>query len=96
MRQFSVCRLKPVRAGGQDRMHDLLADLRTRLVAPLVADDVHVMGRLNPAVLFQGRSMHIRMDQLVTVDVTALGPKLGTVDAQEAVMRGMDLLLVGF
>lgn len=102
MKQFSVRVLKKARPNGRDRIvivlqHDLLSDLRTRVVAPLAADgEVESIDRLTPEIVFEGKKLRIRFDQLVTVDIRSLGAELGTADVQDIVMRGIDLLFTGF
>ncbi|WP_375457690.1 CcdB family protein [uncultured Enterovirga sp.] len=102
MRQFSICSLKRARPSGRDRLvivlqHDLLADLRTRVVAPLVDEgEVGSIDKLTPEIEFQGKKLRIRFDQLVTVDIQSLGSELGRIDVQDVVMRSIDLLFTGF
>ena len=77
--------------------HDLLSDMRTRLVAPLLASsEVDHVDRLTPKVEFGGAIYMVGMHQIVTVELSSLGPRLGTVDARDGVMRAVDLIFVGF
>lgn len=102
MEQFSVCMLKKARPGGRDRLalvlqHDVLSDLRTRLIAPLyLPGESDRVERLMPQIMFDGRTYLVGMDQMITADVRSLSPPLGKVDARDVIMRAVDLIFAGF
>ena len=102
MRQFSVCALKAGGPGRRERLvivlqHDLLSDLRTRLVAPLLPKhEFRPVDRLTPEIALGSESYLIGLDQMAAVDTASLGPELDRIDAQDEVMIGIDLIFAGF
>ncbi len=102
MNQFDVCTLKASRAGGRHHLvvvlqHDVLSDLRTRLIAPLFREaDGDFIDKLTRKVRFRQEIYMVGLHQMVTVDVTSLSEVLGSIDAQDKIMRGIDLMFVGF
>lgn len=77
---------------------DLLDQLRTRVVAPLVpAESVtRVMQSLNPAVTL-GEKSYLVMPQLAaTLTLTEMGEKVGSLAMMhDAIVRSVDALLSG-
>ncbi|TDR88103.1 CcdB protein [Enterovirga rhinocerotis] len=101
MRQFSVCRLKGRSGTLSGRLvvvlqHDLLSDLRTRIVAPLLSlTEADAIGRIAPEVAFGGRRYRLCLYELMTIDISSLSEPSGTVDVHDAVMRGIDQIFAG-
>ena len=95
--QFDVFRL-----GDGTLVVDLQTDLigldATRIVAPLLDEGRFVaFPDLTPVVTFEGARLIARVQQLSAVPARILGEKVGTLrDAQEALMRAIDILTHGF
>lgn len=72
---------------------------RTRLVIPLVdpTDDAGVVGRLNPQVVLNGEPWLLATHFAVTLDVTLLRARIGSLDDQEwTIKSALDFLINGF
>jgi toxin CcdB len=95
--QYDLCRL---RAGGLVVIlqSDLLDQLQTRVVAPLVpvSSMERVMASLNPSVTL-GEQTYLVMPQLAaTLSLAELGEKVGSLAMMhDAIVRAVDALLSG-
>jgi toxin CcdB len=81
-----------------DVQADLFADLKSRLVVPLIpqAAIAKPMTRLNPAFTVQGRKVVMATTDLAGVPVSALGDKVASLLGESAVIIGaIDFLLTG-
>jgi toxin CcdB len=95
-----VARFDLHRLGGVlvvDLQHDLLDQLPTRVVAPLLPPDQ--AGRpvrdLHPVFDFEGVPHILALHLLAAVPRRDLGPAIGTLDAgYDAIMRGLGILLL--
>lgn len=78
--------------------HDLLDEIRTRVVAPLVPASAvnRVMHSLNPTVTV-GEQSYIFMPQLMaTLDLNDMGEKVGSLAMmRDVIVRALDALLSG-
>ena len=81
-----------------DVQADLFADLRSRVVIPLMARGAvkEPMTRLNPVFTVEGRKLVMATTDLAGVPVSALGEKVTGLAAQSAAILGaIDFLLTG-
>jgi toxin CcdB len=77
---------------------DLFADLRTRVVVPLMprAAVRMPMTRLNPVFSVEGRSVVMVTTEVAGIPVAALGPKIASLAADASTVVGaIDFLLTG-
>lgn len=82
-----------------DVQSNLLSDLRTRIVIPLVplASYGTPIARLNPVVAIQGELYTLATPNLAGVHVSALGEKVTSLDNQsDEIVSAIDFLLIGF
>lgn len=104
MRQFDICRLLPARPGGGAPelvvilQSDLLSDLHTRVVAPLVPEDVlPQIGNLRPTIKHRRRRYRIMVDQMNVVTVRNVGEVVGSANsANYEIGRAIDGIFMGF
>lgn len=77
---------------------DLLDELRTRVVAPLLpaASLPRGIGTLNPAIMIDGQDYRIAPQLMATLTTTELGSKVDTAASQrDLIVRAVDALLSG-
>jgi toxin CcdB len=82
-----------------DIQADLLEDLATRLVVPLVAASEFgpAIERLNPEVRLGNRSYVMATAEMAAVMRKSLGEKVGSLDGQSAeILAAVDFLISGF
>ena len=105
MPQFAVCLNKNLRSRSVfpllvDVQGELLRDLETRVVIPLVksaAFTSYPLGLVMPTVEVDGESYVLVTPQLAGVSQWDLGPHTGSVAAHSrAIFTAMDILLRGF
>lgn len=77
---------------------DLVSDLRSTVVAPLIARGRIVGARqLNPLVVVNGAEYWVAVYELFAIERHLLGAKVASVDDQrDAIMAATDFLFVGF
>ena len=98
MARFDVYALKRGGALVVDCQADLLAGLKTRLVAPLVAEAKAPppARHLNPVFEIGGERFVLMTHLLSAVEVRELGDCVGSLGAQgEAVLGALDFLITG-
>lgn len=79
-----------------DVQADLFADLRTRVVVPLMARTAvrAPMTRLNPVFTVDGKSVVMATTDIAGIPVSALGPKVGSLARHASTIIGaIDFLL---
>jgi hypothetical protein len=104
MRQFDICKLRPTQpgAGGPELVvilqSDLLSELGTRVVAPLVKErELPPIGRLRPIVTHRGRRYRIVIDQINVVGVRNVGDVVGSAKSVDYdIGRAIDGVFMGF
>ena len=100
MAQFDIYRI-PSRGGAEfllDLQDDLVGNLATRVVAPLVrAEQVRLpMQTLNPRIWVSGQPYLLLTNLLAAIPVTALGEVAGTAKSQRnEIIASIDLLFAG-
>ena len=82
-----------------DIQNDLLDELSTRVVVPLV--DATAMGRgaqyLNPSFTIEERKVFMSTAELAGIPVSALGRKVSSLDNQRGkIIAALDFLISGF
>ncbi len=103
--QFDVCRVAEQGRGEQKQrlavvlQHDILSDLSTRVVAPLI--DAEEVGfdkrRVMPIVSIAGGEYAIAVHLSAAIPTRALGePIASIVGDQAAIKNALDLLYLGF
>lgn len=78
---------------------DLLNELETVLVVPLLSPDVgpRPSTKLNPRLMFQGREVFLYTQYAAAVERRRLAPPLGTLwNDQDQVKMAIDFLIAGF
>ena len=77
---------------------DLVADLRSTVVAPLIArSELQGARQLNPLVSIDGGEYWIAIYELFAIEQRMLGPRIGSVaNDQDAVIAALDFLFTGF
>jgi toxin CcdB len=77
---------------------DLVSNLRSTVVAPLVARNDMVGARqLNPLVTVDGLEYWIAVYELFAIEQHMLGPKIASVaDQRDALVAAIDFLFTGF
>ncbi|MFM9943092.1 MAG: CcdB family protein [Hyphomicrobiaceae bacterium] len=103
MRQFDICRLRPVPdAGGGTQLvvilqADLVSELDTRVVAPLVAEaELPALLRLRPEIHHNGRRNRLIADRLSVLSVKSIGSRVGScADRDYDIRRALDIVFVG-
>lgn len=99
MAKFDVCRQ---RGGGPlvlDCQADLLNDLNTRLVVPLMPlNDAPVpAARLNPVFEIEGQSLMMATQFVAAIPVRELSERIASLaDEQDAIGNALDMLITGF
>lgn len=101
MRQFDVCRNEG--RGAADRPYilvlqsDLLSDLGTRVVAPLVASTAYrSFQALTPAFAVEGKEVFLSVLEIATVPAGILGPVVGNLGEERyRILSALDLLFTG-
>lgn len=99
MAKFDVYRLKGAATLVVDCQADLLEDLATRFVAPLLpeADVPQPLARLNPRFTVGGRNLIMATHLASAVPVRELDARVATlVHEQDAISNALDMLLSGF
>jgi len=104
MRRFDICRLKPPQAGGSAPelvvilQSDLLADLDTRMVAPLAKErELPPIGRLRPTITHRSRRYRVIVDQMNVVGVRDIGEVVGSASSADCeIGRAIDGVFMGF
>jgi toxin CcdB len=99
MARFDVCGLR--QGGGLvlDCQADLLADLKTRFVVPLLreAEAPKAADRLNPTFYLGGESFVMATQFAATVHVRELGDVIASFKREEtAIANALDMLLTGY
>jgi len=98
MARFDVYALKRGGALVVDCQADLLAGLKTRVVAPLIAEDKAPppARHLNPVFELRGERFVLMAQLLSAVEVRELGDCVGSLgDQGEVVLRALDFLVTG-
>lgn len=98
MARFDVFAMRASGTLVVDCQADLLADLKTRVVAPLIpADKAPPPARhLNPVFELRGERFVLMAQMLSAVERRELGEKVGSLgDQGEAVLRALDFLVCG-
>jgi toxin CcdB len=98
MARFDVYAMKRGGALVVDCQADLLSGLKTRVVAPLVAEDKAPppARHLNPVFKLRGERFVLMAQMLSAVEVRELGEKLGSLDGEsERVLGALDFLITG-
>lgn len=98
MARFDVYAMKRSGALVVDCQADLLAGLKTRVVAPLVAQDQAPppARHLNPVFEMRGERFVLMAQLLSAVEVRELGDYVGSLgDQGEAVLGALDFLITG-
>ncbi|RNJ63175.1 MAG: plasmid maintenance protein CcdB [Porphyrobacter sp. IPPAS B-1204] len=98
MARFDVYALKRGGALVVDCQADLLDGLKTRVVAPLIAEsDAPKPARhLNPVFVVGGERFVLMAQFLSAVEVRELGAKVGALESEgETVLGALDFLLTG-
>jgi toxin CcdB len=77
---------------------DLVANLRSTVVAPLVPRGNMIGARqLNPLVTVDGREYWIAAYELFAIEQRMLGPRVASVeDRRDAIIAAIDFLFTGF
>lgn len=99
MAKFDVYRLKGEPTLVVDCQADLLEDLATRFVAPLLveSDVPQPLARLNPRLTVEGRKLVMATHLASAVPVRELDACVATlVHEQDAISNALDMLLSGF
>jgi toxin CcdB len=97
--KFDVYRLKGAATLVVDCQADLLEDLATRFVAPLLpeADVPQPLARPNPRFTVGGRNLIMATHLASAVPVRELDARVATlVHEQDAISNALDMLLSGF
>ncbi len=99
MARFDVYGLR--QGGGLvlDCQADLLADLNTRFVVPLLpeAEAPKAADRLNPSFYFAGQSFVMVTQFAATIHIRELGDVIASLKREEtAVINALDMLLTGY
>lgn len=103
MRQFDVLANTDARSAAWAPylvvlQHDLLDELDTVVVAPLVLSDraPRPVRGLNPVIEFSGRSLQVSTQELAGVSRRHLGEVVGTLEGRrEDLIHALDLLFTG-
>jgi len=99
MARFHVYRLKQGGALALDLQADLLSDLQTRTVVPLLSptEISRLIGRLNPRFQIDGRHYVMATQFIAVVPVSELGPIVADVTSHaDAITAATDFLFQGF
>lgn len=98
MARFDVFAMRDAETLVVDCQADLLADLKTRVVVPLIREDAapKPARRLNPVFLVAGERFVLMTQFLAAVEVRELGAKVGSLESEgETVLGALDFLLTG-
>jgi toxin CcdB len=97
MARLDVRRLTQVRGVALvvEMQAELLIDIKTSIVAPLVpVRQLPPMVEVNPVMEFDGHDMALRLEQLISIPRGRLGKTVGSLEAHEyQIMRALDRLL---
>jgi toxin CcdB len=97
MARLDVRRLTQVRGVALvvEMQAELLADIKTAIVAPLVpVRQLPPIAEVNPVITFDGQKMALRLEQLISIPRSRLGNKVGSMLGEEyQIMRALDRLL---
>jgi toxin CcdB len=103
--QFDICRIAgPGQGERKPRLavvlqHDILSDLSTRVVAPLIgAEEVGFdESRVMPSVSIGGKKYAVAMHLCAAVPARALSEPIGSIASEQATIKNaLDLLFLGF
>lgn len=82
-----------------DLQHEMLSDLKTRIMAPLVelpTNYSQALTRANPVVKIDGQNLLLSVTEMGAVSLTELGEPIGKLDVErETVLGAIDLLFTG-
>jgi len=102
MRQYAICTLRSGRFGPSPDFvvvlqRDWLADVTTRIVAPLVAlGKVMAAERLHPQMEIDGKAYVVMMERLAAIDSNKLIQTIHSAEAiRDQITRAVDLLFTG-
>jgi toxin CcdB len=98
MARFDVFAMRDAGTLVVDCQADLLADLKTRVVVPLIREEAapKPARRLNPVFLFAGERFVLMTQFLAAVEVRELVDKVGSLESEgETVLGALDFLLTG-
>jgi toxin CcdB len=79
--------------------HDLISDLRSTVVAPLVVlDGIQGAQRLNPKVTIEGQTFWLATHEMFAIDRRVLkgDPVASLQQDRDAIVAALDLLFTGF
>jgi toxin CcdB len=99
MARFDVYGLRQGEGLVLDCQADLLRDLKTRFVVPLLPEDdaPRAADRLNPVFYLGGRSYVMATQFAATVHVRELADLVGSLQREEiAITNALDMLLTGY
>ncbi|RXZ66148.1 CcdB family protein [Pelagerythrobacter rhizovicinus] len=99
MAKFDVYRLRDGSTLVVDCQADLLRDLKTRFVVPLMlAEEAPPrLGRLNPVIEFEGLSRLVVPQAAASIPVTELQSRVGSLAEHDvAIGNALDMLISGF
>ena len=99
MARFDIYKLPGTDGYVVDCQADLLRDLKTRFVIPLLPDNLapRPLPRLTPALLFEGTPFVLATPLAATVFVRDLGEVIGSAEAFEAtIIAAIDMLITGY
>lgn len=98
MARFDVFAMRDAGTLVADCQADLLADLKTRVVVPLIREDAapKPARRLNPVFMVGGERFVLMTQFLAAVEVRELVDKVGSLESEgETVLEALDFLLTG-
>ena len=79
-----------------DIQHDLLDNLSTRVVIPLVGD-IKPLSHLNPVVEVHGMKVVLSTAEMASVPVTILGEKVASLaEFRQDIVGSVDFMITGF
>ena len=99
-RQFDVCLLQGSRRNSAMIIilqHDRFADLKTRIVAPLISiTQVQAATTVNPLIEVSGQSYLIAFNQISTVLHSEIGPISSAQDRYSDFISAIDMIFTGY
>lgn len=79
-----------------DIQHDILSNIATRVVVPLVKDD-SIVNKLNPVFEIDGQKVMMSTSELATIPIEMLGEKLENLsEFRNEIIDAIDFLVTGF
>jgi len=99
MAKFDVYRLRRNDRLVLNCQADLLDDLRTRFVVPLLIEPEapRAIGRLNPILVVEGRRLVMVPQLAATLATRELGDRVASLrDEQDGIGQALDMLINGF